>query len=167
MFNTTVGSNSLASTIGSSAGQSPLAQGPASACDGSISTKYVNFGPCTISDNAPQCGLNTGFYLELQRGASLVTGLQICTADDNPDRDPFSVTLEGSNQSGTALTLGSIWTLIYSGISGLQTDPGRFTCGIEQLFINTIQYKSYRFLALSKRDFEDSIQYSEVRLFGY
>jgi hypothetical protein len=167
VFNTTVGSNSLASTIGSSAGQSPLGQGPASACDGSISTKYVNFGPCTISDNAPQCGLNTGFYLELQRGASLVTGLQICTANDYPDRDPFSVTLEGSNQSGTALTFGFSWNLIYSGISGLQADPGRNHCGIVQLFNNTIQYQSYRFLASSKRNISDSIQYSEVQLFGY
>jgi len=167
VFNTTVGSNSLASTIGSSAGESPLGQGPASACDDNISTKYVNFGPCAISVSAPQCGLNTGFYLELQRGASLVTGLQICTADDHLDRDPILVTLEGSNQSGTALTLGSSWNLIYSGISGLQTDPGRNHCGIVQLFNNTIQYQSYRFLALSNRGSEDSIQYSEVRLFGY
>jgi len=167
VFNTTAGNDSLASTIGYSAGQSPPGQGAANACDGSISTKYVNFGPCTILDNAPQCGLNTGFYLELQRGASLVTGLQICTADDHLDRDPILVTLEGSNHSETALTGGSSCTLIYSGNSGLQADPGRFTCGIGQLFNNTIQYQSYRFLALSKRNFSDSIQYSEVRLFGY
>jgi hypothetical protein len=114
-----------------------------------------------------ECGLNTGFYVKLKRGVSLVTGLQICTGNDFPERDPLTVSLEGINQTGRDLTLGWSWTLICKGDSGLQSDPGRRNCGIVQLFSNSIQYKSYRFLASLKRSLVNGIQYSEVKLFGY
>jgi len=112
------------------------------------------------------CGLNTGFYLELLQGQVLVTALQVCTANDFPERDPLTVTLEGSNQSGTALTVGTSWSLIYSGNTGLPSNPGRGICGTVQSFNNSIQYKSYRFLVSGKRDMSNSVQYSELQLFN-
>lgn len=44
------------------------------------------------------------------------------------------ITFEGSNQPTSSLNLGSSWTLVYSGLSGLATDSGRFACGQPQLF---------------------------------
>ncbi|CAF0976075.1 unnamed protein product [Adineta steineri] len=164
---TKINQDSQASGPGSSSGHYLTDQSPANACDGDTSTKYLHFGWCQSGQWEAHCGLDTGFYLELRRGASLVTGLQICTANDFPERDPLTVSLEGSNQSGSSLTLGSSWTLIYNGPSGLEKDPGRLTCGIMQLTSNSIQYKSYRFLVYSKRGAANGVQYSELKLFGY
>ncbi|CAF4200147.1 unnamed protein product [Adineta steineri] len=164
---TKINQDSQASQSGESHNQYHPSAPPANACDGDTSTKYLHFGWCQSDQWEVYCGLDTGFYLELKRGASLVTGLQICTANDRESRDPLTVSLEGSNQSGSSLTLGSSWNLIYNGPSGLETDPGRLTCGIMQLINNSIQYKSYRFLVTSKRDIENSVQYSELKLFGY
>ncbi|CAF1034057.1 unnamed protein product [Adineta steineri] len=164
---TKINQDSQASQPGLLSGHYPTDHSPANACDGATSTKYLNFGRCPEYIDDITCGLDTGFYLELKRGASLVTGLQICTANDFPERDPLTVSMEGSNQSGASLNLGSSWTLIYNGPSGLQTNPGRLTCGIMQLMNNSIQYKSYRFLVSSKRGYGNSVQYSEVKLFGY
>jgi hypothetical protein len=158
--------DSLASTPGVNVGNYPSDQPAAQACDRNISTKYLNFGQCNEGNIAAMCGLNTGFYLELQQGALLVTGLQICTGNDFPERDPFQVSLEGSNASGTALTLGTSWTLIYRGNSGLEPDPSRDACGLVQSFGNSIQYKSYRFLVSAKRGWASSVQYSELQLFN-
>ncbi|CAF1429029.1 unnamed protein product [Adineta steineri] len=167
VHDTRINQDSQASAPGNWAGTYHPSTPPTNACDGDTSTKYLHFGRCTEYENDITCGLDTGFYLELKRGTSLVTGLQICTADDFPERDPLTVSLEGSNQSGAALTLGSSWTLIYKGDSGLGIDTDRLTCGIMQLINNPIQYKSYRFLVSSKRDYRNSVQYSEVKLFGY
>ncbi len=169
IYNRTVGSNSMPASPGDgdSIGNYPPNESPGNACDNNVTTKYLNFGACLSTDYQDICGLNTGFYLTLQRGASLVNGLQICTANDSPDRDPLTVTLEGSNSNGTDLTLGASWNLIYSGSSGLDTDPGRYMCGAIQVFCNSIQYTSYRFLVQTKRSWDNSVQYSEFRLLGY
>ncbi|CAF1363214.1 unnamed protein product [Adineta steineri] len=162
-----ISKNSKKLVAGGSWANYPPEQSPAKACDGDTSTKYLHFGTCSEGRYDITCGLDTGFYLELKPGASLVTGLQICTAEDFPERDPLTVSLEGSNQSGSNLTFGWSWTLIYNGPSGLQTDPGRRTCGIMQLTNNSIQYKSYRFLVSRKRGSLNGVQYSELQLFGY
>ncbi|CAF1277908.1 unnamed protein product [Adineta steineri] len=167
VYNASISQNSQELRYGDGFGGSPIDQTAVRACDGDISTKYLTFGECNRGEIRLDCGLNTGFYMILKRGASLVTGLQICTADDYPQRDPLKVSLEGSNQSVLNLTLGSSWTLIYNGDSGLNTDPGRQTCGMIQRFNNIIPYKSYRFLVSSKRGLENSVQYSELKLFEY
>ncbi|CAF1033757.1 unnamed protein product [Adineta steineri] len=164
-------SNTNISGTGYFYSHSPYAPGilegeePYRACDGNISTKYRNFGNCYFGAIDKYCGLNTGFYLELQHGLTLTTGLRVCTADASPAYDPFVVSLEGSNISGDDLAYGTSWTLIYNGASGLQTNPGRESCGSIQFFNNTIQYKSYRFLVFRKRGIADSVQYSEVKLY--
>ncbi|CAF1550964.1 unnamed protein product, partial [Adineta steineri] len=165
VYNTTVGSNSLAATVGvSNPGQYPSGQGPSSALDGNTGTKYLNDGPCGSAASLAVCGVNSGLYFQLSTSVVIVE-LQICTGDDLPTRDPLTVSLEGSNQTGSALTLGSSWFLIYNGNSGLQSDPGRMACGTIQLFINAISYTSYRFLVASKRGVDIGVQYSEIYLF--
>ncbi|CAF1549977.1 unnamed protein product [Adineta ricciae] len=167
IYNTSVGGDSTASTSGYGIGQYPPGQSPEAAWDNDTSTVYINFGSCTASDNNNQCGLNTGFYLELQRGATVVTALRLYTGGDHSERDPLIVSLEGSNQSGSNLTLGSSWTLIYNGLSGLATYPGPNSGGSIQQINNTISYKSYRLLVSAKRSASNSVLYSELILYGY
>jgi hypothetical protein len=147
-----------------------LGQGPAQAFDQSTSTKYVNFGVCnsTYGSNLITCGQNTGLYLTSQQGSLLLVAFRFWTADSYPLRDPMNITIEGSNQSQSALVLGSSWTLIYSGSSGLDIDPGRRSFGqMQWLSNNTVRYSSYRLLILSKRGTGNFVQYSEFELFGY
>ncbi|CAF3742553.1 unnamed protein product [Rotaria sp. Silwood1] len=118
------GGNSIASTNGSGIGQYPSTQDAQNICNANLTDKYLNFGLCTNSNNATNCGLNTGFYVTPHQGASLIISIQICTGDDNPPRDPITIIIEGSNSSGAFLPIGSGWTLIYNGTSGLDVDPG-------------------------------------------
>lgn len=107
-------------------------------------------------------------YLTLNRGASLLLAFQFTAANDNVYRDPFSVTIEGSNQTSSALTLGSSWSLIYEGSSGLETDPGRRNPGkFRYIPENMIWYNSYRILITAKRYNQTSTQYAEISLYGY
>jgi hypothetical protein len=63
--------------------------------------------------------------------------------------------------------LGSSWTLIYNGSSGLDTDPGRYNDGkVQYIPNNAIWYTSYRILTTSKRGNDTAVQYGEVSLFG-
>jgi hypothetical protein len=168
VWNTVAGGNSTISLNGSAVGNYWSAEPPLYACDNKITDFYTNFGPCNSVGNSMACGLNTGFYWTLYRGASLIIGLQVCTRVNLPARDPVTITFEGSNQPTSALNLGSSWTLIYSGPSGLATDPGRSACGIPQLFLsNSFWYTSYRFLVTSKRGNDSSTSYSEIQLIGY
>ena len=166
IYNTVAGGNSLAATSGNNIGNYPSTQSPNNAIDKDVMTKYLNFGACSWGDFADHCGINTGFYLTLQRGPTTVTGFRLCTAEDNENRDPMTVTLEGSNQSRMKLTLGRSWNLIYSGVSGFSNVRARRTCGSTQYFSNSIQYESYRFLVTSKREVGNSVHYSEIQFFG-
>ncbi|CAF1529117.1 unnamed protein product, partial [Adineta steineri] len=95
VYNTSISQNSQELQYGDGFGCSPIDQTAVRACDGDISTKYLTFRECNRGEIRIDCGLNTGFYMILKRGASLVTGLQICTADDYPQRDPLTMSLEG------------------------------------------------------------------------
>ena len=137
------------------------AQTAAAAIDGNLSTKYCIY-------NTSQTAVNVGFYATPSSGQSIVDSIQFATGDDSPGRDPLTITLEGSNSSGD-LTLGSAWTQIYSGATGLSTDPGRQAWGAVETITNTNAYTSYRMLATSVRDPAGGsylTQYSEVRLGG-
>ncbi|CAF1035305.1 unnamed protein product [Adineta steineri] len=151
IYQTKISKNSQRSAVGNLYGSYPPDQSPDNACDGNHLTKYLNFGMCFEDSHEVQC----------------VTGLQICTAEDYATRDPLTISLEGSNEPYPTLILGPSWTLIYNGPSGLQKDPGRLTCGIVQLVNNSAQYKSYRFLVSGKRNISNSVQYSELKLFGH
>ncbi|CAF1006642.1 unnamed protein product [Adineta ricciae] len=167
VHNTFVGGDSTRATPGSKRGQYSPEDSPDKACDGNVSTKYINYGSCEKMIFSDSCGLNTGFYLELARGSTLINGLKICLTGLSCPCGPTVVSLEGSNMTGTDLTLGSSWTLLYHGTSGLSDDPGRQKCGSLQHFNNTIAYTSYRFLVLAKNAGEVLVEYSEVQLYSF
>ena len=158
------GENSVAASAGYGIGNYPAGEAPYYGCDGNTATKSLNFGNCAQADNSLTCGLNTGLYVTQSGSESLVIGLRLCTGNDMPVRDPMNVTLEGSNASNSNLVLGSSWTLIYQGNSGLDVDPGRTSCGGIVLFSNTLRFNSYRFLVTWKRGSDNSIQFSELKL---
>ncbi|CAF1163166.1 unnamed protein product [Adineta ricciae] len=165
LYNTTAG--------GSTGGKNGLYSGPSEtpiyAIDGSTSTKYFNYGVTGGSNttaNAP--GIGTGFYITPSiSNASIAVGLLFATANDRPNRDPLSVSLEGTNSD--ACDSGSSWTLLYNGSTGINvtSEPDRMTYGIQQNFSNTTPYKSYRLLITSKRGPDDAVQYSEAHIIGY
>jgi hypothetical protein len=166
VWNTTAGGDSTPATVGSSVGNFMPGQTPKQAFDRDCSTKYVSFGAYSINIYNKNSGINTGLYLTPQRGPSLLTAIQFCTADDNEERDPLIMTIEGSNHNTSALTLGSSWTLIYNGTTGLEGVTNRLTYGPMVLLpYNSIWYASYRLLITSKRAVLDGVQYSEIELF--
>ena len=87
------------------------------AMDGSLQTKYFN-----PSGNSPaNQGINTGFIvIPLTPQYTVPCALRFGTGNDEPERDPFTVTLEGSNDTDIVqLNSNSTWTLIYDGSTGI------------------------------------------------
>jgi len=168
LWNTVAGGNGSIATPGSNVGNYVTGEGPPNAFDGNCNSKYLSFGPCY--GNGPmscECGTNTGFHVTLFNGAVSIKSLRFCAANDYSTRDPITMTLEGSNQTGSALFHGSSWTLIYNGSCGLDTDPGRSQYGqFVRFSYNTISYTSYRILLTSKRGVDCCLQYGEVTLFA-
>ena len=75
-------------TAANAAGTSPGGEGPELAVDGDTNTKWLNF------DGAG------GAILVLDFGAPMpVDGYRFATANDFPERDPVSWTIEGSNSA--------------------------------------------------------------------
>jgi hypothetical protein len=148
------------------------AETPDKAIDGLLSTKYLNFGfQGTTGAVLNQPGFGTGFYVTPSiSNASVAIGLLFATANDYPTRDPITITLEGTNATTTAaLNLGSSWTLIYSGPTGIDpiTVPARSTYVPQQNFSNTIVFSSYRLHVTSQRNISDAVQYCESQILGY
>jgi hypothetical protein len=134
---------------------------PEFAMDNLTATKYFNYGR-----------IGSGFVvIPAISKSSVACGLLFATANDSPNRDPITVTLEGSNASNiTAVRLGTNWTLIYNGQTGIdaKTDPDRRVYGTQQNFSNTKRFASYRLLITSVRNGNaDAVQYSEARIIGY
>ncbi|CAF4074563.1 unnamed protein product, partial [Rotaria sordida] len=169
LWNTTAGGSSSLSIPGNSIGTYNPTQTPQHVFDQNNITKYTSYGICNQSAiYSSRCGANTGLYLTLQRGGSLLTGIRFYTANGLPERDPMTITVEGSNQPSSALLLGSSWTLMYNGSSGLNSDPGRYRLGVtETISNNVVYYKSYRLLITSIRNISNAAHYSEVELLGY
>ena len=168
LYNTTADE----STGGYNGMYSSPSETPPYAIDGLVSTKYLNYGSTgSIGAVVYQPGAGTGFYITpTVSNVSVACALLFATANDNPQRDPLTVTMEGTNVTATAaLNLGSSWTLIYSGSTGLDPTiaPNRTTYGIQQNFSNTIPYSSYRLLVTSQRANSCCTQYSEVQIMGY
>ena len=164
---TVTGGNSTASTEGHGPNQYPPSEVPHRGCDNNMATKLFQYGPCgEISIPGPRCGVDTGFYVTPRGASSLAVGFQFCTANDNPDRDPLDVTLEGSNAIGTELIFGSSWTLLYQNRSGLDMDPGRFECGEKVTFPNVERFTAYRLLVTRKRGDSNGVQFAEFQLIG-
>jgi hypothetical protein len=76
------------------------------------------------------------------------------------------LTIEGSNANNTILGLGSSWTLIYNGTTGLTVHPGYNKPGLVQLVrSDVLSYSSYRFLFTSKRGLSSCIEIAEIELY--
>jgi hypothetical protein len=128
-------------------GNTPGAEGVANAIDNNDQTKYLNFDK-----------LNTGFTITLGRGDSIVTGLSLTSANDAPERDPASYTLEGSND-------GSTFAVISSG--PVPAFGARFEKQTVS-FANSTPYNVYRliFPTVANEGSANSMQIAEVELLG-
>ena len=93
----------------------PGSEGVKNAIDGTQS-KYLNF------DSAANSGKTSGFAVTPAVGATWVTGLAMQSANDAPERDPLTVTIEGSNDDVADYTVGT-WTMI-AGITNAGTNIG-------------------------------------------
>jgi hypothetical protein len=158
------GGNATASTAGPAAGQYPATQAPAMAVDGNTATKYLNFGNAGAASATK--GVGTGFYVTPANGPTIVTGIQVATANDFPNRDPLTVSIEGTNATGN-FNSGATWTLIADNVNlGIDVDPGRQTFGPVVRFANTTPYASYRVIVRSQRGVDSAVQYAEMNLVG-
>src|SRR5258708_36674371 len=110
--------------IVASSANSPGSEGVANAIDDQP-TKYLNFDI-----------LNTGFTVSPVAGLTLVSGIALTSANDAPERDPSSYTLEGSYD-------GVNFTMIAGG--PVPVFPTRFFKNTI-LFDNSVPYLKYRVL---------------------
>jgi hypothetical protein len=146
-----------------SSANSPGSEGVANAIDGT-KNKYLNFD--SANDAKP-----SGFVVTPSVGPTLVTGIAILSANDAPDRDPKSITLEGSNDdtiadfnSGNwteivAITDIPAWTAVFPGADRYQTQTFYFD--------NYKPYKHYRWTVLKTQGPSTCcMQVAEVQLLG-
>jgi len=161
---TTKGRSNVLAEAGDFGGTSSNDEQAANAIDGNLGTKYFN----KAQNDDGSAGVDTGLVVTPHLGATVVTGIQFATANDMPDRDPLTITLEGSNATDADKAKGKGFTLIYKGPSGLTKDPGRSNWGQVIAFANTGSYKTYRVLITQVRggDNADATQFSEVKLVG-
>jgi hypothetical protein len=141
------------------------------AIDNDTTTKYLNFGNSYCGNFTVPPGICTGFIVTPSiSNYTVARALLFATAGDAPERDPITVTLEGSNSTNNATLLqDSCWTLIYNGSTGISSsiDPGRSVYVMQQNFSNTMAFASYRLLVTSIRGSGDSVQYSEAQILGF
>jgi len=127
--------------------RSPPNESPRQAIDNNPKTKYLNFGK-----------EGSGLILTIPGPPLLVTGLELASANDHPDRDPASYLLEGSLD-------GKSFTRIEA--RTLSPFPDRFKAQLLQIE-NTEAYSVYRltFPALRGGPGADAMQIGKVRLFA-
>ncbi len=129
-----------------SSDNSPGSEGVANAIDNQP-TKYLNFDK-----------VNTGFTVTPGVGGTIVTGLSLQSANDAPERDPASYTLEGSFD-------GSSFFEIASG--DIPAFDDRFQTRYV-FFENSRAFASYRliFPTVANEDGANSMQIAEVEFLG-
>lgn len=141
-----------------SSSNSPGSEGVANAIDGQP-TKYLNFDSRTPAPIKP-----SGFVVTPGLGRTLVTGLTIQSANDAPERDPKTVTLEGSNDDNITTFAGGNWEAITT------LDNIAFTARFQKqsfLFDNVKPYKSYRWtVTATATDNGCCMQVAEVEFLG-
>ena len=141
---------SIQSTVIPSSANFPAAESALNALDHNTGTKYLNFDK-----------LNTGFTVKLAQGAKVVTSVRLATANDAPERDPMTFTLEGA-----AATNGPWTTLVANASTGFETDPGRLFTGPAIPIANATAYAVYRVTFPTVRDAgaANSMQIADVWL---
>lgn len=133
--------------------------GPHSAIDNNLGTTYLNMA---------QRGVNTGFVVVPSISNSTVAcRIQFAGARYH-QRNPLTVTLEGSNVATIdALIIHSNWTLLYNGSTGIPPNATGFKFYDAQIFKNTKSFRSYRLLITSTGGSSLGAEYSEARIIGY
>jgi hypothetical protein len=134
----------------------PPAESPPMAIDDVVATKYLNFQKT-----------NAGWIATPSTTDQPITGIRFVTGNDSPERDPLTLVLEGTNDLNATTTLNSTWVTIYSGVSGLATDPGRNALGAVAHVANGQAFRSYRMLVTTVRELPvvaNSFQFAEVQL---
>src|SRR5688572_2569689 len=140
-----------------SSSNSPGSEGVANAIDNQ-QTKYLNFD--TRNPNNPP----SGFVVTPSVGVTRVTGMSVQTANDAGERDPRTVTLEGSNDDTVTTFAGGNWELI----STIEIPPvaTRFLTRSFS-FENFKAYKHYRWTAVTVAANNGCcMQVAEVELLG-
>lgn len=144
----------------------PGGEAPAKSTDGNLDSKYLNFGKT-----------NVGFLIVPSMGPSKLTSVQMATANDSPNRDPMTISIEGTNEPFNPQTylgvFNTSWTLVYSGSSGLEAlsaddATGRKVWGVEKPIVGAGTFTYYRVLITTLRDAggANSMQFSEIALNG-
>ena len=145
------------------------------------SLTLVPFGPAAGTTNDVKwydgSGLNVGFYITpsaptLGGAPSVLTGIEFATANDtagNPNRNPITVSIEGSDATGTALNSGSSWTVIdasvNTGLASIVSSPNSWAPEVQ--FANTTPYTSYRVIITGLQNGGGGgMQFGQVQLFG-
>ena len=121
----------------------PANEGPSNAIDGDTSTKYLNFGKN-----------NAGFDVTPGTGPAIVNGLQFTSANDSPERDPTTFTLEGWD--------GTSFVLVAEGSIPAFTSRLQTTAALG--FSNEVPYGVYRlrFPTIFDTSLANSMQIAEV-----
>ena len=135
---------------------------PSAALDGDTGAKYLN----KAQDGTKDPGVDSGLLITPKKGSTIVTAFQFYTGNDMPERDPLTVTLEGSNDPTATKEGCKNFTLIYQGTGGLDNDPDRGNSGVQVTFPNTTAYTTYRLLVTKTRATTDGCQFGEFTLFG-
>jgi hypothetical protein len=121
---------------------SPEGQGVANAIDNQP-TKYLN-----LDSSLPEPIPPSGFVVTPSVGATVVVGMTVESADDAPERDPKTVTLEGSNDDTITSFNGGNWEFITT------INIPDFTDRLQRQqfeFSNSKSYKSYRWTVTATR----------------
>jgi hypothetical protein len=140
-----------------SSSNSPGSEGVANAIDNQ-QTKYLNFDSRT-PNNPP-----SGFIVTPSVGVTRVTGMSIQTANDAPERDPATVTLEGSNDPSVTTWSAGNWEMIAT----VEVPPvaTRFLTRSFS-FPNVKAYKHYRWTSVTTASPNGCcMQVAEVELLG-
>jgi hypothetical protein len=168
IYDAVAGNSSYNSVPGNGVGDYAPGQGP-TACIDFANTTYLNYGNVgyNVSGMTNTAGVGTGVYTTPQVGASIVQAIQFQAGNDSADRDPLSITLEGSNATGTNLYFGQDWTLLYAGATGLAPfSVTRLAWGELQNFTNTESFTSYRMIVTSQRGVDYCTEFAEMHLYG-
>ena len=128
---------------------------------------YTNYGDCGEGSPSSTCGVKTGFHVQLQRYLSSLEHITIRTGLNSSESDPLTITIEATGQYYSRLYIGTSWTLIYNGTTGLDVDPGRNVTGPAIYMAKNVTCRSFRFLVTSKRGTSDAVQYGDIQLYGY
>jgi hypothetical protein len=140
-----------------SSSNSPGSEGVANAIDNQ-QTKYLNFDSRT-PNNPP-----SGFIVTPSVGVTRVTGMSIQTANDAPERDPFTVTIEGSNDPSVTDFASGNWEIIAN--IEVPAITGRFVTRSFS-FPNFKAYKHYRWTSVATASPNGCcMQVAEVELLG-